>query len=188
MLLFCLKKSPVKDPVWPRGSQIFMTFGTWRWWVRQLHATAAFTPRNVPDIHHFHWGLRRPHGRGAVGRNMSLKSPVTPSGIDPGTVRLVAQRLNHYVTPGSYCSVSSCKILFFLSWQISRYSLLIPTSTFWSTFSARNERVCHWSISSYKKHTRKKWNLVNNCIQIYTNFFRLMDSDKNFCRKLMKLS
>jgi len=27
--------------------------------------------------------------------NMSLKNPVTPSGIDPGTVRLVAQRLNH---------------------------------------------------------------------------------------------
>jgi hypothetical protein len=32
---------------------------------------------------------------------MSLKSPVTPPGIDPGTVRLVAQRLNHYVTPGT---------------------------------------------------------------------------------------
>jgi hypothetical protein len=31
---------------------------------------------------------------------MSLKNPVTPPGIDPGTVRLVAQRLNHYATPG----------------------------------------------------------------------------------------
>ena len=30
----------------------------------------------------------------------SLKNPVTPPGIDPGTVRLVAQRLNHYATPG----------------------------------------------------------------------------------------
>ena len=28
------------------------------------------------------------------------KSPVIPPGIDPGTVRLVAQRLNHYATPG----------------------------------------------------------------------------------------
>ena len=27
---------------------------------------------------------------------MSLKNPVTTPGIDPGTVRLVAQRLNHY--------------------------------------------------------------------------------------------
>ena len=28
------------------------------------------------------------------------KSPVTPPGTDPGTFRLVAQRLNHYATPG----------------------------------------------------------------------------------------
>ena len=31
---------------------------------------------------------------------MSLKNPVTPPAIDPGTFRLVAQRLNHYATPG----------------------------------------------------------------------------------------
>jgi len=31
---------------------------------------------------------------------MSLKNPVTPPEIHPGTVRLVAQRLNHYATPG----------------------------------------------------------------------------------------
>jgi hypothetical protein len=31
---------------------------------------------------------------------MSLKNPLTSPGIDPGTVRLVAQRLNHYATPG----------------------------------------------------------------------------------------
>jgi uncharacterized protein (DUF1786 family) len=33
---------------------------------------------------------------------MSLKNPVTLPGIYPGTVRLVAQRLNHYATPGPY--------------------------------------------------------------------------------------
>ena len=32
--------------------------------------------------------------------NMSLKNPVTPPGIDPGIVRLVAQCLNHYATTG----------------------------------------------------------------------------------------
>ena len=32
--------------------------------------------------------------------NMSLKNPVTPPGIDPGTVRLVAQRFNHYAAQG----------------------------------------------------------------------------------------
>jgi hypothetical protein len=30
---------------------------------------------------------------------MSLKNPVTRPGIDPGTVRIVEQRLNHYATP-----------------------------------------------------------------------------------------
>jgi hypothetical protein len=33
-------------------------------------------------------------------KNTSLKNPVTPPGIDPGTFRLVAQRHNHYATPG----------------------------------------------------------------------------------------
>ena len=33
-------------------------------------------------------------------REMSLKNPVTPPGIDPGTIRLVTQCLNHYATPG----------------------------------------------------------------------------------------
>jgi len=33
--------------------------------------------------------------------NMSLKNPVTPLAIDPGTVRLEAQRLNHYASLGS---------------------------------------------------------------------------------------
>ena len=31
--------------------------------------------------------------------NMSLKKPVTPPGIDPWSVRIVAQRLNHYAIP-----------------------------------------------------------------------------------------
>jgi hypothetical protein len=31
---------------------------------------------------------------------MSLNNPVTPPGIDPRTVQLVAQRFNHYATPG----------------------------------------------------------------------------------------
>jgi len=32
--------------------------------------------------------------------NISLKNPVTTLGVGPGTVRLVAQRLNYYATPG----------------------------------------------------------------------------------------
>jgi len=41
-----------------------------------------------------------PRAHGSVGGYHGKKSPVTPPGIDPGTVRLVAQRLNHYATPG----------------------------------------------------------------------------------------
>ena len=33
-------------------------------------------------------------------RRLRKKSPVTRAGIDPGTFRLAAQRLNHYATPG----------------------------------------------------------------------------------------
>ena len=36
----------------------------------------------------------------SFSEGMSQKNPVTPPGIDPGTVRIVAQRLNHYATPG----------------------------------------------------------------------------------------
>ena len=43
--------------------------------------------------------------------NVSLKNSVTPPGVDPGTVRLVAQRLNHYATPGPPISLYSCKIV-----------------------------------------------------------------------------
>jgi hypothetical protein len=75
-----------------------MTFGTWRWW-DQPHAPAAFTPRKC-SWYTFSLGADRPQGHGTFRRNTSLKNPVTPTGIDPGTVRLVAQRLNHYTTPG----------------------------------------------------------------------------------------
>jgi hypothetical protein len=56
-------------------------------------------PENIPSTN-FHWGQSRLQGHGTIGRNMSLKNPVTPPGIDPGTIRLVAQRLNHYAIPG----------------------------------------------------------------------------------------
>jgi hypothetical protein len=39
----------------------------------------------------------------AMVRSLSLKNPVTPPGIDPGTVRLVAQRLNRHAIPGTLC-------------------------------------------------------------------------------------
>ena len=64
---------------------------------RQQNAPAAFTPEEIPGTHFQRlsrpqdtWFFREYHGK---------KSPVAPPGIDPGTVRLVAQRLNQYATP-----------------------------------------------------------------------------------------
>ena len=47
---------------------------------------------------------------------------MTPPGIDPGTVRLVAQRLNHYATPGPSVTLylSIILILFYSKWVVFR--------------------------------------------------------------------
>ena len=42
--------------------------------------------------------------------DMSLKNPVTPPGIDSGTVWLVVQCLNHYATPDPFPNMYSIKI------------------------------------------------------------------------------
>jgi hypothetical protein len=41
--------------------------------------------------------------------NMSVKNPVTPPGIDPGTVRLVGQHLNHYAIQAPYINMGFFK-------------------------------------------------------------------------------
>ena len=72
--------------------RIFLTFGTTREVGRQPYAPAAFTPGEIAGTHL--QGLIR-----VLRVEPRKKSPVTPPGIDPGTVRLVAQCLNHYATP-----------------------------------------------------------------------------------------
>ena len=62
----------------------------------QPYAPVAFTPRDIPGT----MGWVDPRAMVPSEGNMSLKNPVTPPGIDPGTVRLVAQRLNLNTTPG----------------------------------------------------------------------------------------
>jgi hypothetical protein len=88
---------------------IFLTFGTTRVVGRQPHAPAAFIPRGIP------W-YSFSEAESTPGHMVSLvvteKIPsVTPPGIDPETVQLVVQCLNHYATPGPICvqSVNNTK-------------------------------------------------------------------------------
>ena len=85
--------------------RIISTFGTTRVVGRQPYAPAAFTPGEIPGTHFQR--LSRPEGAWFCQKEPWKKSQVTPLGIDPGTVRLVAQRLNYYATPGpvQQCSV-----------------------------------------------------------------------------------
>ena len=76
--------------------RIISMFDTIRVVGRQPYAPVAFTPEEIPGNHFQR--LSRPQGTWFCQKEPRKKSPVTPPGIDPGTVRLVAQRLNHYAT------------------------------------------------------------------------------------------
>jgi hypothetical protein len=78
--------------------RIISTFGTTRVVGHQPYAPAAFTPGEIPGTHF--QKLNRPQGTWFCWKELRKKSPVTSPGIDPGAVRLSAQRLNHYATPG----------------------------------------------------------------------------------------
>jgi hypothetical protein len=75
------------------GSQIFMTFSTWRCWGHQSDA-------GVFLVLIFTRGWVNPRAMVQSEGNTSLKNPVTTPGIDPGTIWLVTHCFNHYVTPG----------------------------------------------------------------------------------------
>ena len=74
--------------------RINSTFGTTRVVGRQPYAPAVLTPGEIPGTHF--------QGTWFCRKEPRKKSPVTPPGIDPGTARLVTQRLNHYATLGPF--------------------------------------------------------------------------------------
>jgi hypothetical protein len=69
----------------------------------------------------FTGGWVNPRAMVQLEGNMSLKNPATPPGIDPGTVRLVAQHLDHYATPGPIWELLS---IIKIKWEYC--TLLIP--------------------------------------------------------------
>ena len=76
---------------------------------------------------------------------MSLKNPVTPRGIDPGTVRLVAQRLKHYASPGPMLANSylNCvaKLKKKADWFAARQKVLNCTSAHSSVLQEKGNMV-----------------------------------------------
>jgi hypothetical protein len=56
--------------------------------------------------------MSRAQGHSAAGRIMSMKIPITPSGIDPATFRFAAQCLNH-------CSTACPLVFFFVGTSLS---------------------------------------------------------------------
>jgi len=108
---------------------IFWRFGTRRVVDRQPSAPAAFTPGEIPGTQFQRFN--RPQGTWFLSGEPWKKSPVTPPGIDPGTVRLVAQCLNHYATPGPFLlSVG----LYVLSYSLSPLCALPFHSLYLSLF------------------------------------------------------
>ena len=77
--------------------RIFSTFGTTRMVRRQLNATTAFTPGEIPGTHFQR--LSRHQDKWFCRMEPRKKSQVTPPNNDPGTFRLAAQSLDHYTTP-----------------------------------------------------------------------------------------
>ena len=103
-------------------SRIFSTFGTTRVVGRQPYAPAAFTPGEIPGTHFER--LNRPQGTWFPSEPRK-KSPATQPGIDPGTVRLVTQCLNHYATLGH--TVLRNYIILTRNFMVSSYCGLIQT-------------------------------------------------------------
>jgi hypothetical protein len=62
--------------------------------------------------------------------DMSLKNPVTASGIDSGTVRLVAKRLNHYTTQATILQYYNVEII-----NANQSTISLNTTKFVSTKS-----------------------------------------------------
>jgi hypothetical protein len=84
-----------------------LTFGTTRVVGHQPNALAAFTPGEILGTHF--QSLSRPQGTWFCRKEPRQKSQVTSPGIDPGTVRLVAQHLNHYATSDPRYEITSKK-------------------------------------------------------------------------------
>jgi hypothetical protein len=101
---------------------------------------------------------------------MSLKNPVTRPGIDPGTFRLVAQRLNHYATPGPYSVKCNCKFKDeWKEWKLTFKKLKIYCKRCWQNgyFMLRSRWIptVLWMSKQLTKYNLNIRVTTNNCVR-----------------------
>ena len=104
--------------------RIMSIFGTTRVVGCQPYAPAAFTPGEIPGT--LFQRLSRPQGTWFCHKEPRKKSQVTPPGVDPGTLRLVAQRLNHYATPGPYLAITYLHLRLSVRYKLCLFSQKWP--------------------------------------------------------------
>jgi hypothetical protein len=109
-----------------------MTFGTWRWWGRQPHAPAAFTPRKC-SWYLFSLGAESIPGPWC-GRKDYVTEKYDTTGNRSRDRRRAAQRLKHYAIPGpdTYCNTN---------WNTrdsNKFSAIQSANVYWNWSSSLN--------------------------------------------------
>jgi hypothetical protein len=102
-----------------------MTFGTWRWWGRHSHASAAFTPRNVPGTHiyiHTHTHTRaRARARARIAK--------TPKETQKSAVHYCAYSVSCSANPNPWTARVVYTRGLVTKVQMSNTSLITPTKS-----------------------------------------------------------
>ena len=145
-----------------------MTFGTWKWW-GQPHTPTAFTPQEMFLVLIFTRGWVDPRAMVRSEGNVSLKNPVTPPGIDPGTVLLVAQRLNHYATAGP----ESVFIQSIYNYYLCRNICYLEEANLKTGSDPVHEQVCSFlthtvlgvcTVHKFRLYWRIKFRMTDSCV------------------------
>ena len=149
--------------------RIISTFDSTRVAGRQPYTPAAFTPQEIPDTHFQR--LSRTQGTWFCWKEPRKKSPVTPPGIYPGTVWLVAQRLNHYATlgPRLWDNVGKyCRILQDTDDNIAHAHCMPDSQVYKQTL-----RICityRFSTATMAARTRLNFSRLITYIYIYMSY------------------